>query len=115
MSRIRSAVYRALPTAANSAAANSSKLQGERVMRTTEKEITFHRPFRLESLVETQEAGTYRLIVDEELIAGLSFPAYKRVATHLEIPRLSSSSIVRQRLQVSYDDVHRALALDAKQ
>lgn len=84
-------------------------------MRTTEKEITFHRPFRLESLVEPQEAGTYRLIVDEELIAGLSFPAYKRVATHLEIPRLSSSSIVRQRLQVSYDDVHRALALDAKQ
>lgn len=84
-------------------------------MRTTETEITFHKPFRLESLVEPQEAGTYRLIVDEELIAGLSFPAYKRVVTHLEIPRQSSSSIVRQRLQVSYDDVHRALALDAKQ
>jgi len=82
-------------------------------MRTTETEITFIKPFQLEPLVELQEAGTYRLIVDEELIAGLSFPAYKRVATHLEIPCISASTVVRQRLQVSYNEIHRALALDA--
>jgi hypothetical protein len=84
-------------------------------MRTTETEITFTRPFRIESLVELQDAGTYRLIVDEELIAGLTFPAYKRVATHIEIPSLSAPTMMRQRLQVSYDEIHRALALDAKQ
>ncbi|WLR94229.1 hypothetical protein Q9316_08700 [Shinella zoogloeoides] len=84
-------------------------------MRTTETEISFTRPFHLEPLIEPLEAGTYRLIVDEELIAGLSFPAYKRVATHLEIPRLSDSSMARQRLQVSYDEIYRALAVDAKQ
>ncbi|WLS04164.1 hypothetical protein [Shinella oryzae] len=84
-------------------------------MRTTETEITFTRPFRLESLIELQDAGTYKLIVDEELIAGLSFPAYKRVATHIEIPAVSASTMVRQRLQVSHDDIYRALAADAKQ
>ena len=82
-------------------------------MRTTETEITFNSPFQLEGLVEPQEAGTYRLIVDEELISGLSFSAYKRVATHLEIPCLSASSMVRHRLQVSYDEICRALTLDA--
>jgi len=84
-------------------------------MRTTETEITFTRPFRIESLVELQDAGTYKLIVDEELIDGLSFPAYKRVATHIEIPSLSAPTMMRQRLQVSYDEIYRALALDAKQ
>lgn len=84
-------------------------------MRTTETEITFNRPFQIESLVEPQEAGTYRLIVDEELISGLSFSAYKRVATHLEIPCVSASNVVRQRLQVSYNEIYRALAMDAKE
>ncbi|KQY16717.1 hypothetical protein ASE23_22645 [Rhizobium sp. Root73] len=84
-------------------------------MRTTETKITFTRPFRVEALFEPQEAGTYRLIVDEELIEGLSFPAHKRVATHLEIPCLSASPVIRQRLQVSYDDITQALALDAAQ
>ena len=83
-------------------------------MRTTETEITFTRPFRLESLVEPQEAGTYRLITDEELIEGLSFPAYRRVAMHLEIPSISALTVKRQRLQVSYEDIYRALALDAE-
>jgi hypothetical protein len=83
-------------------------------MRTTETQITFNKPFQLEPLLATQEAGTYRLYVAEILIAGLSFPAYKRVATHLEIPRISASTVARQRIQVSYNDVRQALALDAK-
>lgn len=107
--RLRSAIYRPLPTAAN----RSAIAEGTDVMRTTETEITFTKPFQLEPLVEQQEAGTYRLIVDEELIAGLSFPAYRRVGTHLEIPCISASAVIRQRLQVSYDEIHRALAIDA--
>ncbi|MEW9616746.1 hypothetical protein AB3G45_23345 [Shinella sp. S4-D37] len=83
-------------------------------MRTTETEITFTQPFQLDALVEAQEAGTYRLLVDEELIEGLSFPAYKRVAAHLEIPPISAATGKRQYLQVSYDEIYRALALDAK-
>lgn len=83
-------------------------------MRTTETEITFTKPFQLEPLVEPQEAGTYRLIVDEELIEGLSFPAYKRVATHLEMPAIAIPTGKRQLLQVSHNDIYRALALDAQ-
>ncbi|WP_234188166.1 hypothetical protein [Shinella sp. NM-101] len=80
--------------------------------RTTETEITFTHPFRLESLSEPLEAGTYRLVVDEELIEGLSFTAYRRVATHLEIPAISVAMARRQFLQVSPAEIDEALARD---
>lgn len=82
------------------------------IERTTETEITFNNPFRLETLSEPLEAGTYRLVVDEELIEGLSFTAYRRVATHLEIPALSVAMAIRQFLQVSPAEIDEALARD---
>ena len=42
--------------------------------RTIETEITFTHPFELSSFVKPFEAGTYRLIIDEEEIEGLSYP-----------------------------------------
>ncbi len=94
--------------------ANATGVQGGLCMRSTETEITFTHPFHLDALVEPQEAGTYRLVIGEELIEGLSFPAYKRVATHLEIPPISVPTGTRQRLQVSYEEIFRVLTLDAK-
>jgi len=82
------------------------------IERTTETEITFTHPFRLEALTEPLGAGTYRLVVDEELIEGLSFTAYRRVATHLEIPAISIAVARRQFLQVSSAEIDEALALD---
>lgn len=80
--------------------------------RTTETEITFTHPFRLESLSEPLEAGTYRLVVDEEVIEGLSFTAYRKVATHLEIPAISVAITRRQFLQVSQQEIDAALESD---
>ena len=80
--------------------------------RTTETEITFTHPFHLHSFSEPLEAGTYRLVVDEELIEGLSFTAYRRVATHLEIPAISVAMARRQFLQVSPVEIDEALARD---
>lgn len=49
--------------------------------RTRVEDIVFRRPFRLRGLPELQPAGTYVVETEEELIEGLSFPAYRRVAT----------------------------------
>lgn len=81
--------------------------------RTAESEITFRHPFVLSCLVAPLEAGTYRLVVDEELIEGLSFSAYRRVATHLEIPALAVAAVTRQFLQVSAAEIESALLKDA--
>ena len=45
------------------------------------QERTFTQPFSLSGLDEVQPAGTYTVETDEELLPGLSFPAYRRVAT----------------------------------
>lgn len=82
--------------------------------RTTETEITFMHPFNLNSLVEPLEAGTYRLVVDEELIEGLSFTSYRRVGTHLEVPAIAVKIAKRQFLQVSAVEIAEALARDAE-
>jgi hypothetical protein len=55
-------------------------------MRTTRKTVTFDRPFTLATLDEVQPAGTYTVEVDEELLEGLSFLAYRRVATTIYLP-----------------------------
>ena len=50
-------------------------------MRTPRQTFTFDQPFSLSMLDEVQPAGTYNVDLDEELIEGLSFLAYPRVAT----------------------------------
>jgi hypothetical protein len=58
-------------------------------LRTTETTVTFKHPFILTSLDGRQPAGTYRLVMDEEEILGLSFLAFRRTATMLHIPAIS--------------------------
>lgn len=55
-------------------------------MRTTREILTFDRPFSLTALDKVQPAGTYAVDIDEELIEGLSFLAYRRVATTIYLP-----------------------------
>jgi hypothetical protein len=50
-------------------------------MRTSRRTVTFARPFSLGGIEAEQPAGTYAVETDEELLEGLSFPAYRRVAT----------------------------------
>jgi len=82
--------------------------------RTTETEITFTHPFVLSSLIVPLEAGTYRLIVDEEEIEGLSFSAFRRTSTQLEIPSVTTAIGTRQRLRVTSQEIETALAKDAR-
>ena len=49
--------------------------------RTKRRTLTFSRAFKLESVERSFPAGAYELVMDEELIEGLSFPVYRRVAS----------------------------------
>jgi hypothetical protein len=49
--------------------------------RTRREDMVFRRPFSLKGWAEPQPAGTYAVETEEELIEGLSFPAYRRVST----------------------------------
>ncbi len=51
------------------------------IARTLSKTAAFSKPFLLKGVDRILPAGDYRVVTDEELIEGLSFPAYRRVAT----------------------------------
>jgi hypothetical protein len=54
-------------------------------MRTTKSTVTFVRPFRLGPFGEQLPAGRYPIETDEELLEGISFPAYHRTATTMQL------------------------------
>ena len=79
----------------------------------TETTVTFRRPFTLAALDGVQPAGTYRLVAEEEEIAGLSFVAFRRVATLLHVPANPAPGDTSQVLLILPDELAEALAEDA--
>jgi hypothetical protein len=61
--------------------------------RTTNKTVTFHRPFWLNGVDRLLPPADYRVMTDEELIEGLSFPAYRKISTAIFVPASSGSAI----------------------
>ena len=53
------------------------------------RSVAFSHPFALKGIGRTLPAGDYRVVTDEELIEGLSFPVYRRVATMIFVPAQS--------------------------
>lgn len=82
-------------------------------LRTTSKTISFARPFSLNGLDETQPAGSYTVQTDEEPIEGLSFLAYRRVATVIFLPLSHGGVGSFQAIPVTPEDLDAALARDA--
>jgi hypothetical protein len=82
--------------------------------RTLETTVTFQRPFSLKALDGPQPPGTYRLVIDEEEILGVSVLAYRRIATMLQTPPLNVRSALMQSHLVDRADLEAALELDRK-
>ncbi len=78
--------------------------------RTREKTWTFSRPFILKGVDRELPAGSYRVATDEELIEGLSFPVYRRVATIIFAPGRNRASL--EMLSIDPDDLQAAQERD---
>lgn len=61
-------------------------------MRTTKTTVTFTRPFSLSGFDGMQPAGSYSVETDEELLDGMSFPAYRRMATMMQLPAIAAKT-----------------------
>jgi hypothetical protein len=80
-------------------------------LRTTDKIVTFPRPFCLKGVDRVLPPGDYRVVTEEELIEGLSFAAYHRVSTVIFVPAPSGSAI--EMVTIDPLDLEAALDCDA--
>jgi hypothetical protein len=76
--------------------------------RTSRKTVTFNKPFSLAGIGRSLPAGSYEVVTDEELIEGLSFPVYRRIATTMLVP----GQIARSVEMVTVDPLALAAALE---
>jgi len=81
--------------------------------RSSRKTVTFTRPFTLTGLDGPQPPGRYEVEMEEELIEGLSFPAYHRVLTVILLPGPPGSSVLVQAVTVNGDELDEAERRDA--
>jgi hypothetical protein len=54
--------------------------------RTRRNNVVFSHPFELKGVDRILPPGSYQIVTDEELIEGLSFPAYHRLSTMIIVP-----------------------------
>lgn len=92
-------------------------VESERVMtmRTTRSTVTFMRPFKLSAFDEEFPAGRYLIETDEELLEGVSFPAYRRTATIMQLKVDPLRPGVTEFAVIDPEQLAEAMAADAAQ
>ena len=84
--------------------------------RTTHTTVKFTAPFSLRGVDEIQPPGDYAIDEDEELIDGLSWLTYRRVATFIQLPAVSSTDRLRSQLvAIDHFELEAALQRDDDQ
>ena len=81
-------------------------------IRTSEKTVTFTNPFVLDGFDEVLPAGVYSVETDEELLEGISFPAYRRILTVIHLQAEPNRPGLARTLTVDPNDLDAALQRD---
>ena len=81
-------------------------------MRSTRSTVTFLNPFTLPGYPDDLPAGDYEVLVEEELLHGLSFEAYRRTATYLTVRGRGNHAGRTELRAISENDLKEALSRD---
>jgi hypothetical protein len=80
--------------------------------RSRRETVYFKHPFRIKGVDHLLPPGGYEVIADEEMIEGLSFPSFRRVATMMMVPGAGPSHSVEM-ISISSVDLSDAQRNDA--
>ncbi|WP_233417280.1 hypothetical protein [Halovulum marinum] len=81
-------------------------------MRSTRSTVTFSNPFTLPGYIGELPAGDYEILVEEELLQGLSFEAYRRTATYLTVRGRGRHAGRSELRTISDSDLKKAMSRD---
>ena len=81
-------------------------------IRSRRETVTFRRPFHIRGIERILPAGAYEVVTDEETIEGLTFAAYRRVATMITVPAEGPRGTIEM-LSIGSVDLANAQAADA--
>jgi hypothetical protein len=81
--------------------------------RSRRETVTFRHPFRIRGIDRQLQAGAYEVVTDEELIEGLSFPCFRRVATMIMVPGAPPHHSSIEMISISSVDLADAQQADA--
>lgn len=82
-------------------------------IRSRRETITFQHPFRIKGIDRLLPPGAYEVITDEEMIEGLSFAAFRRVATMIMVPAAPPRSSTMEMISIGSVDLSDAQRIDA--
>lgn len=83
-------------------------------IRTRREVVTFKHPFHIRGIERQLPAGAYEVITDEEQIEGLSFAAFRRVATMIVVPAEGMHGGAKEMVPIGSVDLADAQAADAQ-
>jgi len=79
--------------------------------------VTFKHPFQIRGVDRILPAGAYEVVTDEEMIEGLSFASFRRIATLIIVPaaasRGSAIESVMEMVSIGSVDLADAQRIDA--
>ncbi|MEA2819757.1 MAG: hypothetical protein QOJ86_1761 [Bradyrhizobium sp.] len=82
-------------------------------MRSRRETITFRHPFRIKGIDRELQPGAYEVVTDEEMIEGLSFASFRRVATMIMVPGAAARASSMEMISISATDLSDAQRIDA--
>ena len=82
--------------------------------RTTTTTVAFRRPFLLSGFDDALPAGTYTVETIEEMLEGLSFPAYRWLASSIRLPPRPGSRILVEVVATNPAELGAAMTRDAE-
>jgi hypothetical protein len=75
--------------------------------------VHFRHPFRIKGIDRELAPGAYEIVTDEEMIEGLSFPCFRRVATMIMVPAAAPHRSSMEMISISSVDLAAAQSIDA--
>ena len=81
--------------------------------RSRRETLHFKHPFSIKGVDRQLAPGAYEVITDEEMIEGISFPCFRRIATMIMIPGVTPRRSVMEMISISSADLADAQRIDA--